>query len=94
VSRAQTTGEIESLRSLAYAVLRRDPASRDAHLRLYEVEQMLGQPEAAIGHLRLALRESRIVTLPAKARTTLAVLALTRVAPWEANTPLELIIDD
>jgi hypothetical protein len=94
VSRAQTTGEIESLRSLAYAVLRRDPASRDAHLRLYEVEQMLGQPEAAIGHLRLALRESRIVTLPAKAHATLTVLALTRVAPWDANTPLELVIDD
>jgi hypothetical protein len=91
----QPTGEIESLRQLAYAVLRRDPASRDAHLRLYEVEQMLGQPETAIEHLRLALRSSRIITLPAKhLPATLSVLALTRVAQWEANTPLELVIDD
>jgi hypothetical protein len=94
VTRPQSTGEIESLRSLAYAVLRRDPTARDAHLRLYEIEQMLGQPEAAIGHLRLALRASRIVTTPATqlpARCT--VVALSRVARWEANTPLELIVD-
>jgi hypothetical protein len=94
VTRPQTTGEIESLRSLAYAVLRRDPAARDAHLRLYEVEQMLGQPQAAIAHLRMALRTSRIVTLTAKREpAALTVLALTRVAQWEANTPLELIVD-
>jgi hypothetical protein len=95
VTRAQTPGEIQSLRSLAYAVLRRDPDARDAHLRLYEVEQMLGQPQAAIGHLRLALRHSRVVTLPARRLpATLTVLALTRIASWEANTPLELIVDD
>ena len=54
--RPQTAGEIESLRALAYEVLRRDPAARDAHLRLYEIEQMLGRPAAAIAHLRMALR--------------------------------------
>jgi hypothetical protein len=95
VTRPQTTGELESLRALAYDVLRRDPAARDAHLRLYEVEQMLGQPQAAIAHLRMALRTSRVVTLPAKREPAqLTVLAITRVAPWEANTPLELIVDD
>jgi hypothetical protein len=94
VTRPQTTGEIESLRALAYDVLRRDPASRDAHLRLYEVEQMLGQPGAAIAHLRQALRTSRVVTLPAQQQpATLSVLALSRVAQWEANAPLELIVD-
>jgi hypothetical protein len=94
VTRPQTTGEIESLRSLAYDVLRRDPAARDAHLRLYEVEQMLGQPQAAIAHLRMALRTSRIVTLPAARQPAeLTVLAISRVARWEANTPLELIVD-
>jgi hypothetical protein len=94
VTRPQTTGELESLRSLAYDVLRRDPAARDAHLRLYEIEQMLGAPRAAIGHLRMALQASRIVTLAAKNEPAeLTVLALTRVAQWEANTPLELIVD-
>jgi hypothetical protein len=94
VTRPQTTGELESLRSLAYAVLRRDPAARDAHLRLYEVEQMLGQPQAAIAHLRMALQSSRIVSFPAQHEPAeLTLLALTRVARWEANTPLELIVD-
>jgi len=95
VRRPQTTGELESLRSAAYAMLRRDPFARDAHLRLYELEQMLGQPGAAIPHLRLALQSSRIVTLPAKRQPPqLTVLAISRVALWEANTPLELIVDD
>ncbi len=94
MSSPQTTAEIEALRSLAYNVLRRDPGARDAHLRLYEVEQMLGQPQSALAHLRMALRTSRIITLPAlHAPAELTVLALTRVAPWEANTPLELVID-
>ena len=94
MTRPQTTGELESLRSLAYAVLRRDPAARDAHLRLYEVEQMLGQPHAAIEHLRAALKTSRIVTLPAlRQPAELTLLAISRVAPWEANIPLELIVD-
>ena len=95
MTRPQTTGEIESLRALAYAVLQRDPSARDAHLRLYEVEQMLGRPDAALAHLRLALQTSRIVTLPAKRLPAeVTVLALTRVATWEANTPLELILDE
>jgi len=94
VTRPQTTGELESLRSVAYDVLRRDPASRDAHLRLYEVEQMLGQPNAAVEHLRLGLQASRIVTLPAqRSPATLTVLALSRIARWEANAPLELVLD-
>jgi hypothetical protein len=90
----QTTGEIESLRSLAYDLLRRDPTARDAHLRLYEIEQMLGQPAAAIAHLRLALQTSRVVTVPALHQPAeRIVLALSRVARWEANIPLELVVD-
>ena len=94
MTQPQSTGELESLRALAYDVLRRDPNARDAHLRLYEVEQMLGQPAAGIAHLRMALQTSRIVTLPAlEAPAKRTVLALSRVAQWEANTPLELIVD-
>lgn len=94
MTRPQTTGELESLRSLAYDVLRRNPAARQAHLRLYEVEQMLGQPEAALAHLRAAVQSSRIVSVPAQRQpATCSVLALSRVAPFEANTPLELILD-
>ena len=95
VAEPQSSAEIRSLRALAYDVLKRTPDSRDAHLRLFEVEQMLGQPAVAIEHLRAALRSSRIVTLAAKQLPAqLTILAITRVAPWEANTPLELVIDD
>jgi hypothetical protein len=94
VSRPQTAGEIESLRALAYDLLRRDPDARDAHLRLYEIEQMLGRPRDAVEHLRAALRPSRIVRPAAPAPgARLTVLALSRAAPWEANVPLELVVD-
>jgi hypothetical protein len=94
VSGPQTAGEIESLRALAYELLRRDPDARDAHLRLYEIEQMLGRPDAAVAHLRAALRRSRVVTpLTPTAGARHTVLALSRVAPWAANAPLELIVD-
>ena len=87
--------DLEGVRRLAYALLRREPESRDAHLRLYEIEQMLGRPDAAVAHLRRALATSRIVTLPATAGpAAVTVLALYRVAPWEANLPFELVVDE
>jgi hypothetical protein len=82
------------MRAAAYAVLRRDPGHRDAHLRLYEIEQMLGTPVAAIAHLRAALRSSPLVAGPAGPSAACRVLALTRIAPWAANVPLELVIDE
>lgn len=94
MSRPQTTGEIESLRAAAYDLLRHEPENRDAHLRLYEVEQMLGAPAPAVAHLRAALRRSRVVTtVTATGPVERTILALSRVAPWEANAPLELIVD-
>jgi glutathione synthase/RimK-type ligase-like ATP-grasp enzyme len=90
----RTASEIDALRTAAYGLLRREPANRDAHLRLYEIEQMQRQPVAAIAHLRAALRDSRIVS-PAGIPDAAAVdvLALSRIGPWEANIPLELVID-
>jgi len=87
--------DIGALRAAAYALLRREPDHRDAHLRLYEVEQMLGTPAAAVGHLRAAVRASPLVVSPAnRAGADLRVLALSRIAPWEANVPLELVVDE
>jgi hypothetical protein len=86
---------IVALRAAAYALLRREPDHRDAHLRLYELEQMLGTPAAAVAHLRAAVRESPVVPATRSAAANgLRVLALTRIAPWEANVPLELVIDE
>ena len=84
----------QEARRLAYALLRREPESREAHLRLYEIEQMLGHTDAAVGHLRRALVSSRVVSYPAKDAAAVRVLALYRVAPWEANTPFELVVDE
>jgi hypothetical protein len=85
-------GDLAALRAAAYDVLRHEPDHRDAHLRLYEIEQMLGTPSAAVAHLRAALRSSPVVGTPAPDR--LRLLALTRIGPWEANVPLELVIDE
>ena len=86
--------DLGTIRAAAYALLRRDPEHRDAHLRLYEVEQMLGTPVAAVAHLRAALRVSPLVGSRASPAGGLRVLALSRIAPWEANVPLELVIDE
>ena len=87
--------DLEGVRRAVYGLLRHEPDSRDAHLRLYEIEQMLGRPDAAVGHLRRALSSSRIVTIPAQAvPPAVTVLALYRVAPWEANLPFELVVDE
>ncbi len=87
--------DAQEARRLAYALLRREPNSREAHLRLYEIEQMLGNTDAAIANLRRGLAGSRIVTYPAKRQPpAVAVLALYRVAAWEGNTPFELVIDE
>jgi hypothetical protein len=91
---AHDAGELTALRAAAYALLRRDPDHRDAHLRLYEIEQMLGTPAAAVAHLRAALRTSPLVAPAAGADGRIRVLALTRIARWEANVPLELVVDE
>ena len=79
---------------MAYELLRRYPDERAAHLRLYEIEQMLGLPDSALVHLRAALQQSRVVTtLAGTAPAQRTVLALSRVARWEANAPLELVVD-
>jgi hypothetical protein len=87
--------ELAARRAAAYALLRREPAHRDAHLRLYEIEQMLGAPEAAVAHLRAALRTSALVMPPRTGSGgAVRVLALSRIARWEANVPLELVVDE
>jgi hypothetical protein len=87
--------DLGALRSAAYALLRREPEHRDAHLRLYEIEQMLGTPAAAVAHLRAALRSSPVVASAAnRPGAALRVLALSRIARWEANVPLELVVDE
>ena len=51
-------------------------------------------PTAAIAHLRVALRaRASSRCRRSSSRAALTVLALSRVAPWEANAPLELILD-
>jgi hypothetical protein len=91
---ADPTSDPSALRDAAYAKLREDPASREAHLLLYEVEQMLGSPTAGVAHLRMALGGSRVLTTAAKATPAMAVLALYRIGPWEANLPFELVVDE
>src|ERR1700732_3621813 len=86
---------MEAARDVAHGLLRRQPDLRDAHLRLYEIEQILRRPDAAVAHLRRALATSRLVTTPATIDPpAVTVLALYRIAAWEANLPFELVVDE
>jgi glutathione synthase/RimK-type ligase-like ATP-grasp enzyme len=91
---ASGASELQARRTAAYALLRREPDHRDAHLRLYEIEQILGAPAAAVAHLRAALRDSAVVAPVDASAGAVRVLALTRIARWEANVPLELVVDE
>lgn len=70
------------------------PAARDVHLRLYELEQILGDRAAALAHLNAALETDRIIsTLARRMPAKLTVLALYRPGMFEANTPYDFILD-
>src|SRR5476649_641789 len=89
-----SAGRFAEARDSFEALLVREPANREARLRLYELEQILGNNARALSHLDELLAEVRIITMPARvqppART---VLALYRSSLWEGNLPLELIVD-
>lgn len=88
-------GAFAEARTAYREALRIDPSLRDVHLRLYEVEQVLGENAAAIAHLEAALATGRIVTTPASrcAPRPLVVMALMRPALWEGSVPLDLLLD-
>jgi len=89
-----TGGRFTEARDIFDTLVRHNPNDREAHLRLYELEQILGNEERALAHLDAVLRDVRIITAPAReqppART---ILALYRSSLWEGNLPLELIVD-
>jgi hypothetical protein len=87
-------GEFASAREAFSIALELRPGSRDVQLRLYEIEQILGNCEAALDHLQAALDQNPLISTPARrrpARTTL--LALSRAGMFEANTPYEFVVD-
>jgi len=89
-----TAGRFNEARDIFNTLLARDPRHREVRLRLYELEQILGNNARAMAHLDELLGEVRIITMPARVQPPkLTVLALYRSALWEGNLPLELIVD-
>lgn len=71
-----------------------EPDQRDVHLRLYELEQILGDPAAALTHLNAGLANDRVLTTRARQLPPkLTVLALFRPGMFEANTPYDFVLD-
>jgi hypothetical protein len=89
-----SAGRFAEARDSFAALLAREPANREARLRLYELEQILGNNAQALAYLDELLAEVRIITMPARIHPpALTVLALYRSSLWEGNLPLELIVD-
>ncbi len=72
-------------------VLEVDPTSLQAHLALYEIEQIRGHADRAVEHQRHALTQQRLYSrrAPQERRRVLGLLA---PGDWKANAPLELIL--
>jgi tetratricopeptide (TPR) repeat protein len=71
-----------------------EPRHFDAHWGLFEVDQLLGDDQAALEHQARALAERSLVTIPAlraPARTT--ILELCIAGTFAANIPLDFILD-
>ena len=81
----------EALASFSEAVAV-DDRDVDAHLGIYEVAQILRQPELALAHQAAAIALSPVHSTLAR-REDYALLVLCAPGPYTANTPVDLIFD-
>lgn len=82
----------EALAAFTDAV-RHDALVVDAHLGIYEVAQILRQPELALAHQAAAIAVSPVHSTYASVREDYALLVLCTPGPYTANTPVDLLFD-
>ncbi|MEO6914048.1 MAG: tetratricopeptide repeat protein [Candidatus Baltobacteraceae bacterium] len=73
-------------------VLEITPADVGAHLALYELLQIRGEPAAALEHQAAVLAHQQLFSLPAP-HPERRILALCAPGDWQANIPLEFLFD-
>jgi tetratricopeptide (TPR) repeat protein len=82
----------EALAAFSDAV-RSDGRIVDAHLGIYEVAQILRNPELALAHQSAAIAISPVHSTFASEREDYALLVLCAPGPYTANTPIDLLVD-
>jgi hypothetical protein len=70
-----------------------NPADVEAHLAIYEVAQILRQPELALAHQRTAISLAPIHSTVATEHEDYALLVPCVPGPFTANTPVDLLFD-
>jgi tetratricopeptide (TPR) repeat protein len=83
------TGEARIAFERALAI---DPESADAHLGLYELLQIIGEPAAALAHQRRVLERNRLFSEVA-ANELRSLLVLCAPGDWQTNIPVDFLVD-
>ncbi len=89
---ALRSGRYQDARDYFERLLRNRPGDTDAHWALYEIEQILGEPQVALDHQRAALARRRLYArrAPDERRRVLVLLA---PGDWQANVPVDPLFD-
>ena len=86
-------GDWPQARVLLEQAVQHPDERQQARFLLWEVCQVLGDPDAAIAHLRAAVREAPLVVRPSPAPRR-RVLALTVPGDFQANLPIAMLLTD
>jgi hypothetical protein len=86
------SGRLQEALAAFLAALRHDDRLLDAHLGIYEVAQLLRQPELALAHQRTAIALAPVHSTPAE-QEQLSLLVLCAPGLYTANTPIDLLFD-
>lgn len=85
-------GRFDEARQAYEQVLRIDPSDLRAHLAMYELEQIAGNPEKAVAHQARVLERQTLFSeiAPREARKLLVLMA---PGDWQANVPVDFLVD-
>ncbi|MBV8582066.1 MAG: hypothetical protein JO225_07830 [Candidatus Eremiobacteraeota bacterium] len=86
-------GRLDEALAAFLEAVERDERAVDAHLGIYEVAQILRQPDLALAHQRAALALAPVHSTPASVHQDYALLVLCAPGLYEANTPADLLFD-
>jgi hypothetical protein len=86
-------GRLDEALATFLAAVERDARALDAHLGIYEVAQILRQPELALAHQAAAIALAPVQSTPASEREDYALLVPCTPGPYTANTPVDLLFD-
>lgn len=86
-------GRLEEALATFLAAVERDESALDAHLGIFEVAQILRQPELALAHQGAAIALAPVQSTPASEREDYALLVPCAPGPYTANTPVDLLFD-